>query len=273
MDFYLGLHKPFQARYIDEPVFISVRRLKDRVSRIEIDQEWMMDSGGFTELSLHGEYRMTAQEYADIIRKHKPPVAFCQDWMCEPEMLEKTGLTIEEHQRRTCESYIELKELLADEEDVEIAPVLQGWTPEDYYRHIEMYWEEYGVDLDLCFVGIGTLCCRKKVDDIWWIVAGIRTRLPYGVLHAFGLKTDALKNLDIYRWLDTADSMAWSYWARKHGKNQNSAVVAVEWLNNLSARTWMPTREVGMAQGYHERGRSKELMEEYGINYFDHYDH
>ncbi len=32
------------------------------------------------------------------------------DWMCEPAMLARTGLTVEDHQRRTSANFLELRE-------------------------------------------------------------------------------------------------------------------------------------------------------------------
>ena len=34
-----------------------------------------------------------------------------QDWMCEPWMVAKTGLSVEEHQERTVENFVRLREL------------------------------------------------------------------------------------------------------------------------------------------------------------------
>lgn len=61
-----------------------------------------------------------------------------QDWMCEPHMLQKTGMSIAEHQSRTTLSVLELRRML-DGEGVPIVPVLQGWRLDDYLRHVEQY--------------------------------------------------------------------------------------------------------------------------------------
>ena len=35
-----------------------------------------------------------------------------QDWMCEPFMLQKTGLTVPDHQERTVRNFLDLRQLL-----------------------------------------------------------------------------------------------------------------------------------------------------------------
>lgn len=71
--------------------------------------------------------------------------AAIQDWMCEPWILEKTGLTLDEHQRRTIESLRVLRELAPE---IPWAPVVQGWAVADYLWHVEMY-RDAGFDLTL----------------------------------------------------------------------------------------------------------------------------
>jgi hypothetical protein len=51
------------------------------------------------------------------------------DWMCEPLVLAKTGLSVAEHQRRTVRNYIVLRGLAPD---LHFMPVLQGWQPSHY---------------------------------------------------------------------------------------------------------------------------------------------
>ena len=52
-----------------------------------------------------------------------------QDWMCEPHILARTGLSIREHQERTIASYLELRSLAPD---LPFIPVVQGWHLADY---------------------------------------------------------------------------------------------------------------------------------------------
>ena len=60
-----------------------------------------------------------SRAYAEAVRRYRDEIgqlAFAsqQDWMCEPFMLQKTGLTIEEHQRRTVNNFLELQSIAPD---------------------------------------------------------------------------------------------------------------------------------------------------------------
>ena len=90
---------------------ISVNRLRNRKSDFAVNN-WLMDSGAFTEIFKYGHYRHSVQEYADCIKRWctcgNLMAAVSQDMMCELVILEKTGLTVEAHQRLTIERYDEL---------------------------------------------------------------------------------------------------------------------------------------------------------------------
>ena len=100
-----------------------------------------LDSGGFTEISKHGRWTITPAEYIAAVRRYRDEIggldwAAPQDWMCEPEQLAMTGLTVEEHQRRTVDNLVELRDLAPD---LPIVPVVQGWTIGSHLRCVEMY--------------------------------------------------------------------------------------------------------------------------------------
>lgn len=125
--------------------------------------------------------------------------------MCEPDMLKRTGKTVNMHQWLTVNNYLELR---WQAPDLPIIPVLQGWTLEDYLRHVEMY-EHMKIDLaNEPVVGIGSICRRQAT----WQAAEIAQALQPLRLHAFGAKRDAI---GLYGSLLTScDSMAWSYGGR-----------------------------------------------------------
>ena len=173
---------------------------------------WGLDSGGFTELSIYGGWVTTCREYVENVRHYQSEIgsmdfAVIQDWMCEPIMMQITGLSILEHQERTIESYLNLMER---DPEIPWMPVLQGWEQDDYQRHLEMYCDA-GVDLSLLsVVGIGTVCRRQGTQEIDTI---IRSVARHGIrLHGFGVKAGGLVlSASI---LESADSAAWSYQAR-----------------------------------------------------------
>lgn len=205
MKFYLGVHKPCHTKVIHPvPFMMSVRRIQTRKKHIWGD-DWLLDSGGFSELQINGCYTISEEEYVEVIMRHRPKLAFCQDWMCEDIMLEKTGLTILDHQQRTLDSYLSLSEYTP-----RIAPVLQGMELEEYLHHASMH-ESWGVDMSQVF-GLGSVCRRSTTIAPVDIVVGIKEHYPMMKIHAFGVKTDAFKHMRLLDNLYSADSMAWCMW-------------------------------------------------------------
>lgn len=224
MRFFLGTHIPQwlylrdaqadQPFFADIPLFVSARRLRDRkVWRHKASVSWALDSGGFSELSMHGRWTITPEQY---IREAwewcrqlgKPEFMAPQDWMCEPVMLEKTGKTVREHQELTIANYLVLKD---KGYWLPFIPVLQGWEHDDYLRHVEDY-KKAGVDLrKLPLVGVGSVCRRqdtRMAEELMKELCsmGIKT-------HGFGFKLKGLERSA--KWMASADSMAWSFAARR----------------------------------------------------------
>jgi hypothetical protein len=127
--------------------------------------------------------------------------------MCEPFMLEKTGKSVVEHQILTTRSFLELRDL---EPSVKWIPILQGWAQEDYLRHADRY-DRAGVKLtEEAVVGVGSVCRREdtsKAEELMLILHRLGIRA-----HGFGFKQGGL--LRAGRFMESADSMAWSYAAR-----------------------------------------------------------
>ncbi len=139
--FYLGTHHAHWLEQTDVPLFLSRRTLAGRKSLPRAMGPWALDSGGFTELSMHGRWTLSAKDYAKEVRRYADQIgglqwAAIQDWMCEPAIRDKTGLSVDEHQRRTIQSFIELKSIAPE---LPWVPVLQGWTMGDYMDHIDRY--------------------------------------------------------------------------------------------------------------------------------------
>ncbi|GAG81407.1 unnamed protein product, partial [marine sediment metagenome] len=206
--FYLGTHMPNFVELVNIPWFVSVTRVIDRKTRLSGD--WMLDSGGFTQIQKYGKYNISEEKYLDVISIQNPGIAFCQDWMCEPVMLKKTGLTVKDHQEKTLESYLSLSRKSSS-----IRPVLQGWNKSDYVYHLQKY-KKAGVNTNQLF-GVGTICSRNgNPTAIREILKGILYEEPKLRLHGFGVKTDSL--VACQDLLERADSMAWCYTAWKMEK-------------------------------------------------------
>ena len=214
MRFYLGTDRPYWLvnTPIDVPMMVSRRVLNKRTPKQKASVDWVLDSGGFTELSLHGGWQnVSVAEYAEAIERFSTlgrlQWAAPQDWMCEPQMLARTGLTVLQHQELTVANYLDLSSRSLP---VPVIPVLQGWTHDDYLHHVEMY-EEAGVDLtSLDTVGLGSVCRRQATDEIAEIVTDLA---DLGLrLHGFGMKRLAFAKIG--ELLASADSMAWSFAGR-----------------------------------------------------------
>jgi hypothetical protein len=196
--FYLGTHLPHWLASSQFPLFISHKRLC-RYKRLPVARcRWALDSGAFSELSGHGLWTLTPEEYVAAVRRYRDEIghldwAAPQDWMCEPFILAKTGLSVEEHQRRTVANYLQLMDLAPD---LPFVPVLQGWTLEEYLCCAALY-EAAGVDLAAQpIVGVGSVCRRQGTDEVGEIIRELSGR---GLrLHGFGLKTEGLKRYGQY---------------------------------------------------------------------------
>jgi hypothetical protein len=212
--FFLGTHQPHWLR-IGVPLFVSDRRLRRYHRLPRAAAPWALDSGGFTELSQYGTWDTgpTPAVYLARVRRYRDEIghlvwAAPQDWMCEPFILAKTGLAVADHQSRTVDNYLRLRELAPD---LPIVPVVQGWTPGDYLRCADRY-TACGVDLTVSpIVGVGSVCRRQGTEDAGRILRALHAR---GVrrLHGFGFKTLGL--IAHGHLLTSADSLAWSVDAR-----------------------------------------------------------
>ncbi|MGH2831597.1 MAG: DUF7221 family queuine tRNA-ribosyltransferase-like protein [Solirubrobacteraceae bacterium] len=90
------------------------------------------DSQG--ELANNGGWITTVQSYINSTRRYAARMGNLQwaapmDWICDPQVLARTGLPVQEHQRNTVENFIELRTLAPD---LPYIPVIQGWTLTDY---------------------------------------------------------------------------------------------------------------------------------------------
>ncbi len=210
--FYLGTHQPAWLARVRFPLCVSHRRLHRYRHLPTARCRWVLDSGVFSELSDHGRWTLPPETYVAVVRRYREHIgclawAAPQDWMCEPAMVAKTGLSVREHQRRTVENVVRLRQLAPD---LPIIPVVQGWRLGDYLRCVNDY-AAVGIDLTAePLVGIGSICRRQATAEIAEIVEALWAR---GIrLHGFGVKADGLRRYGHY--LASADSMAWSFRGR-----------------------------------------------------------
>jgi hypothetical protein len=190
---------------------------------------------------MFGEWRTTPETYVRAVRRYIDEIgsldwAAPQDWMCEPEIIRKTGRSVRDHQDLTCRNLLILRDL---DPDLPIVPVLQGWQPDDYLRHLEMY-DRFGIDLFAePLVGLGTFCRRANLRPVHDLVLGLTER---GLrAHGFGVKRDGLPVLGHV--LQSSDSTAWSLAARKSPSRLCGATHRAKRCNNCRewASTWADT--------------------------------
>ncbi|WP_049580232.1 DUF7221 family queuine tRNA-ribosyltransferase-like protein [Streptomyces sp. SBT349] len=211
--FYLGTHHPAWLATAGVPLFVSHRRLTGRRTLPRAAAPWALDSGGFTELSMHGAWTVPPRQYAAAVARYTQEIgrmawAAPQDWMCEPWILAKTGLPLTEHLARTVGNYLDLK---AIDPALRIIPAVQGWRRQDYEDCADRY-ERAGIDLAAePVVGLGSVCRRQATGEAADIVAALAGR-GYA-LHGFGFKVRGLAECGTD--LASADSLAWSYEARR----------------------------------------------------------
>lgn len=211
--FYLGTHKPHWVAEAGVPLFVSFATLRDRDQLWQAKAPWAMDSGGFMELRLRGAWTISPMQYVSVVRRCSQEMgkldwAAIQDWMCEPIIRAKTGLSVVQHQCLSIRSLLDLRSIAPE---LPWAPVVQGWVWSDYDRHVEMY-AKYGIDLTKePIVGVGSVCRRQNTLQAGAIFA---TLLRVGIknLHGFGLKRTGL--VDNAPLLRSSDSLAWSLEAR-----------------------------------------------------------
>lgn len=219
MEFYVGLHQPSDVKHFSRAC-VNWGRLADRKAPVGGDCKIILDSRAFSELAGHRYYRHTVEDHAAMIRYccgiADIQIAVAQDYMCEDFILQRTGLSVFDHQNMTITRY---DELVAQDLPCPVMPVLQGYSAGEYLDHIEQYGDRLKPSM---WVGVGSVCKRNADPmSVFMVLNAISFRRPDLRLHGFGLKQTALELPEIRELLHSADSAAWSFAARHEGRNQN----------------------------------------------------
>ena len=105
-------------------------------------------------------------------------------------------------------------------------------------------------------VGVGTLCKRQgRPAVVAGILEAILRERPDLRLHAFGLKLTALKVRLVRDMLASADSMAWSYAARRDGRDANDPLEAYRYVLKV----------MGMDEAEHRAAVRARILDLYGV--------
>ncbi len=186
-------------------------------------QSWV-DSGAFQIIKARGYFPFGDGLYASWVGAMGPKFFTQLDWPCEPAVLAKTGLSVEEHQRRSLQS----ANTLASSEvgDAVLVPTIQGWTVEQYLAAAENL-EKIG--LWRSYMAIGSVCRRNQAAAVVAVITALREFSPNTRYHGFGVKSSP----KILKLIWSCDSFAWRFAAwREHAarfpgqKDDNST----EWV-------------------------------------------
>lgn len=213
---WLGTHRPtWLWEWHRPPLFVSVHHLAGRKQLRRATGPWAMDSNGFFHLQKHGRWTISEEAYVEMAQRCHDEIGQLawiapQDWMCEPLITGITGKTVAEHQELTVANGLRLRELAPD---LPFRYVVQGLEVDDYLRCVELY-ASAGVDLTQEeIVGVGSVCRRQHTEEIETV---FRELAAVGLkMHGFGVKTKGFTRYA--RYLASADSLAWSERARRHG--------------------------------------------------------
>ena len=136
-------------------------------------------------------------------------------------------------------------------------PVVQGWKTWHYLRCVDLYRDLAGIDLTtLPLVGVGSVCRRQGTREAGEILAALRDR-GLTRLHGFGFK---LQGLQQHRHLlVSADSMAWSDNARKHGRTAHKRGLPHGLMPGCTPGPGHPAKNCANCQPYALRWRTTAL--------------
>ena len=223
MIFFLGITESSWIDRMTVPFMLSRQRVMRGRTRKPLPRAkapWVLDSGGFTMITKVGRWTINERDLVETALFYRDEVGKLlwsspMDWMVEEVARKKSCLTTSAHQELTVQNYLRLMSF--DWRGLYFLPVLQGNTPDDYLRHLDMY-RRVGVDLETFpLVGLGSMCRRAQMGGPVGGRAVIERLFQEGLtMHAFGYKQTGLKQSCSL--LASSDSDAWSAAARNSNR-------------------------------------------------------
>lgn len=218
------------AKELGAPVLISANSMRTKRDTFrEIDHDLFngcdtaLDSSGFVAWLRYGGYRWSTAEYVTLVKSYPWAWWSAMDYCCEPEIADdRESVT---RRVRDTVRHLKLCQEEADRQGVKPpTPVIQGWNPSDYIQCLDWMWT-----LPLpTLLGVGSVCRRQLggPEGLLAIVSRLDRELPPDkVLHLFGAKGTAIKELAGHPRIHSIDSMAWDAAARKEKADGQSCTV------------------------------------------------
>ena len=214
--FFVGTHHPGWLRTARMPLFISDRRLRTYKTLPRAASTWALDSGGFTELSRYGtwDHGPAPGQYAARIRRYQDEIghlawAAPQDWMCEPAITARPASPSPNisgaPSTTSCGCGILIRACRSSRSCKAGPSATTFAAPTPTSTRVSTSRAEP-------LVGLGSVCRRQATTCIELIITALRA---CGItrLHGFGVKITGLTRCGPL--LASADSLAWSYAARR----------------------------------------------------------
>lgn len=225
MKIYYGIDRKCLVSHVENPMISFRTMIKRKSSLIDNGKEWFMDSGAYTFLKEYGQYPISIGKYLKTINQFSPTLWSIQDWTCEPSVLRSTRLNVLHHIGNTIESGRQLIDF-----NDNCVMVVQGWTIRDYLTCID-YIRDYNLFTKI--LGIGTICGRTDVKEVYGILKSIKAEIPdYCKIHAFGLSLNLLKYKEIFDRVDSIDTNAYDFY-RFDSKNETIINALLEYQKKV----------------------------------------
>jgi len=161
-------------------------------------------------------YPYGARDYVDFAIKAGADLIATLDLPLD--ILVPRGLPVGEGVKRTVELGVEVVAAAGEKGVVErVVPVLQGYDhPSQWLESLDLYKQHGITPQKFKTWGVGSLCMSRNVRLTKAVLREVRRALGKDVvIHVFGMNLRHLRRT--YMLIDSYDTSAWVYWAKKDG--------------------------------------------------------
>jgi len=161
-----------------------------------------LDSGGFTFFSKTGEYPFTVEQYANLSSTIDADYVACMDYPCEDSISRSVHKTNSDRINATIENTIKCHEI----EGPNWVTVIQGDHVSEYMECCKLIKEN---NLETPLMAVGSICRRRKVQDLLDVLVPIKSKFSSYDLHGFGVDLRQISDRRVRWLLWSSDSQAW----------------------------------------------------------------